>query len=162
MRFTFALLAFTGALATVSAVSTGSGLFKRQFPNCADACLTNADTGACPSGDDTCLCNNAAFVNSVTSCISSSCTGSDLTTADADARQLCEAVGVTLTASAPASTASASTASSASSAAPSSTAPSSSASVSASPSATHSSGAMSHSVNALAGLVAVGAVAFAL
>lgn len=112
MRFTFALLAFTGALATVSAVSTGSGLMKRQFPStfnmlpfvicrsqltalpldCAEPCLADADTGDCNSADDTCLCNDSAFVNSVTSCIASSCTGSDLATADSDASQLCAAV----------------------------------------------------------------------
>ncbi|KAI0922635.1 hypothetical protein AcV5_009556 [Taiwanofungus camphoratus] len=161
MRFAFALVVLFGVFTTASAATLQ--LTKRQFPNCAESCLVNANLGGCNSSDDSCLCNNSAFVDSVTSCIQSSCSGSDLTNAESGARQLCEAVGVTL---------SASSTSGASSAIPSSTAPTTSiaptsASVSSSvssPAASHtqSNGAMSHSVNAFAGLAAVGAIALVL
>ncbi|TFY57793.1 hypothetical protein EVJ58_g6814 [Rhodofomes roseus] len=145
MRCALALTTLLSALATAQA----SYILRRQFPNCAESCLANANFGSCSSSDDTCLCNSSVFVNSVTSCIQSSCTGSDLTTAESDAQQLCLAVGVTL---------------SASSAAASSTSPSSSASSAASSASVTgaANSARSHGVNALAGLAAVGAVAFAL
>ncbi|EPS96363.1 hypothetical protein FOMPIDRAFT_1032411 [Fomitopsis schrenkii] len=142
MRCTFALTALLSALATAQA----SYLLKRQFPSCASSCLVNADFGNCNSTDDTCLCNSSTFVNSVTSCIESSCSGNDLETAEADAQQLCLAVGVTLTNSASAT----------GSSSPSST------SSSATATTTKTSGARANSMNALAGLAAVGAVAFAL
>ncbi|GBE83495.1 hypothetical protein BKA93DRAFT_821791 [Sparassis latifolia] len=168
MRFA-ALLALSGAIASVSAGT----ILRRQFPSCATPCLANANFGSCNESDDTCLCNSSQFVDSVTTCIMSSCNGSDLTTAEQDAQQLCLAVGVTLTATpsgsatgsaTPSATApSSSSAASASSSAHSSSSASSSASSSSSaPSATHSSGALSHGVPALAALAAVGAVAFAL
>ncbi|KAI0725952.1 hypothetical protein C8Q72DRAFT_561698 [Fomitopsis betulina] len=96
MRCTFALTALLSALATVQA----SYLMRRQFPNCASSCLVDADFDGCNSSDDTCLCNSSTFVNSVTSCIESSCSGNDLATAESDAQQLCLAVGVTLATSA--------------------------------------------------------------
>lgn len=52
----------------------------------------DADFDGCNSSDDTCLCNSSTFVNSVTSCIESSCSGNDLATAESDAQQLCLAV----------------------------------------------------------------------
>ncbi|KAH9934186.1 uncharacterized protein B0H18DRAFT_979865 [Fomitopsis serialis] len=144
MRCALALTTLLSALATVQA----SYLLRRQFPSCAESCLADANFDGCNSSDDTCLCKSSAFVNSVTSCIQSSCTGNDLTTAESDAQQLCLAVGVTL-ASSGASATSTSPSSSTSSAASSASATSA------------SSGARTHGVNALAGLAAVGAVAFA-
>ncbi|KAH9947877.1 hypothetical protein B0H21DRAFT_736774 [Amylocystis lapponica] len=157
MRFAIALVALSALSASASSL-----LRRQSLPSCADPCIENADLGSCSASDDTCLCNSSAFVNSVTSCITSSCTGSDLAEAEQAAVALCAAVGVTL--SSPASTSGSST--------PSSTAPSSSSSGSASHSSTSSSSAsspttstnaaMSHGVNALAGLAAVGAIAFGL
>lgn len=65
-----------------------------MFPSvdCASSCLADADFDGCNSTDDTCLCKSSTFVNSVTSCIESSCSGNDLQTAEADAQQLCLAV----------------------------------------------------------------------
>ncbi|EIW79793.1 hypothetical protein CONPUDRAFT_26321, partial [Coniophora puteana RWD-64-598 SS2] len=60
-----------------------------NLPACATNCLASADMGDCQEGDDTCLCNNQAFINSTTSCIQSTCTGQDLQTAEYDAQQLC-------------------------------------------------------------------------
>ncbi|KAH9929087.1 cytochrome P450 [Epithele typhae] len=94
MRF-FAVLAFVAA---ASAVSMRAPLTRRQsFPanvgaDCSTACLTGADFGTCDPLDDGCLCNSSSFVNSVTTCIETACTGSDLENAEAAARQLCLAV----------------------------------------------------------------------
>ncbi|OSX58336.1 hypothetical protein POSPLADRAFT_1041416 [Postia placenta MAD-698-R-SB12] len=152
MRFSLVLIALSGVVASASAMSTRAGIFKRQFPTCADSCLANADFGDCNESDDSCLCRNSAFVNSVTSCIQTSCTGSDIATADEDAQQLCLAVGVTLSASSASATATS----------PSSTSATSATSASASSGAAKTGAAMTHGVSAIAGLVAVGAVAFAL
>ncbi|KIK93680.1 hypothetical protein PAXRUDRAFT_144531 [Paxillus rubicundulus Ve08.2h10] len=93
MRFAVALFALTG----VSSVS--SALVARQsLPNCAAPCLTNANFDGCSPDDDSCLCHDQVFIDSTTSCIQSSCTGSDLAEAEAFAQSLCLAVGVTLTA----------------------------------------------------------------
>ncbi|EGO01268.1 hypothetical protein SERLA73DRAFT_179413 [Serpula lacrymans var. lacrymans S7.3] len=139
MRFTLALLAF-GAFSTASA-----GLVSRQasLPNCAVACLIDANFGSCSSQDDACLCNDSAFVQSSTSCIQSSCTGSDLTNAEAAAQEMCAAVGVTL------ATASATT-----------TSPTTTASSTTSPSPSASSnGATSHGISILAGSAAFAVLA---
>ncbi|KDQ56542.1 hypothetical protein JAAARDRAFT_36030 [Jaapia argillacea MUCL 33604] len=141
MRFTFAIVALTSALAAVSAQS---------IPACATPCLANANLGGCAATDNACLCKNQAFISSTTACIQANCTGSDLTNAEAAAQALCAAVGVTLTP--PASTGSASH-----SAAPSSTAPSS-----ASPRSTAKSGAVTYGINAVVGLAAVALSALAL
>ncbi|OCH90486.1 hypothetical protein OBBRIDRAFT_834981 [Obba rivulosa] len=169
MRFALAVL----ALATLASASIAP-LSKRQFPDCAENCLVDADFGSCSQTDDVCLCNSASFVNSVTSCITSSCSGSDLTTAESEAVGLCAAVGVnvsTVVASSTAAPASTSSGASAASSAPAasstggsssgSSAPSTSASASA-PTASTTNGATAHGMNALAGLVAVGAAAFVL
>ncbi|KZT64997.1 hypothetical protein DAEQUDRAFT_731978 [Daedalea quercina L-15889] len=144
MRCAFAL---TVVVLSAIATAQASYLLKRQFPSCASTCLEDADFDGCDESDDTCLCKSSVFVNSVTSCIESSCTGSDLTTAEEDAQQLCLAVGVTLTASVSGASA---------------TSASSTASSSAASTTQTTSGARSNGVNALAGLAVVGAVAFAL
>ncbi|TFK52837.1 hypothetical protein OE88DRAFT_1307759 [Heliocybe sulcata] len=158
MRCTFALVALSYVFAVASASRVA--LFARQsLPSCATSCLLNANTGSCSQNDDVCLCNSQAFISSTTTCIEQSCQGNDLTNAESAAQQLCAAVGVTL---------------SAASATPSATAPASSGSGSSSASATTSahdssasqtgttSGAMTHSVNMVAGLAAVGLAALAL
>ncbi|KAH7910722.1 hypothetical protein BJ138DRAFT_1152258 [Hygrophoropsis aurantiaca] len=133
MRFTFAFTALSAALSVVSAAT----FTPRQLPNCAAACLAEANYGGCNSDDDTCLCNSQVFIQSSTQCIQQTCTGSDLTTAESDAQQLCLAVGVTLTSSTPAATGS----SAASSPTPS------------------SNGATANKINALAGAAAFVALA---
>ncbi|SJL09212.1 uncharacterized protein ARMOST_12588 [Armillaria ostoyae] len=62
---------------------------------CALPCITNVDYGSCSPSDNACLCKSATYVNTTTTCIESSCTGSDLTTAIATAQALCAEVGVT-------------------------------------------------------------------
>ncbi|KAH7883104.1 hypothetical protein F5I97DRAFT_1930688 [Phlebopus sp. FC_14] len=139
MRFT---AAFFGLSVIVSSVS--AALVARQsLPNCAAPCLANANYGGCAQDDDTCLCHNQSFVNSTTSCIESSCSGSDLAEAESFAQQLCLAVGVTLTASTPAPTATSS----------------STGSPSPSPS---TGGALSNGINTLAGAAAALALAAVL
>ncbi|KAI6020106.1 hypothetical protein PISMIDRAFT_678658 [Pisolithus microcarpus 441] len=108
MRVAVVLVALSAALSSVSA-----GFVSRQtLPACAQTCITSANLGGCSATDDSCLCRNQSFVNAVTSCIESSCTGSDLQQAEEFAQSLCLAVGVTLTIS----TSTATSASSASSA----------------------------------------------
>ncbi|KAJ8596835.1 hypothetical protein M405DRAFT_928505 [Rhizopogon salebrosus TDB-379] len=99
MRFPVAVLVLSAAVSSVFAALVA----RQSLPNCAVPCITNADYGNCSSTDDTCLCHSQAFINSTTTCIQASCTGSDLTNAEAASQALCAAVGVTLT-TAPAST----------------------------------------------------------
>lgn len=60
--------------------------------DCALPCITNVDYGSCSPSDNACLCKSATYVNTTTTCIESSCTGSDLTTAIATAQALCAEV----------------------------------------------------------------------
>ncbi|KAJ3764495.1 hypothetical protein EV361DRAFT_826413 [Lentinula raphanica] len=135
------------------ATSAWASLIARQtFPTCSQSCLANADLGSCNADDDTCLCNTPAFISSTATCIADSCTGNDLTEANAAAQDLCLAVGVTLTASSiPIST---------------STSPASSGSASASTTAeaasetsSSSNGASSNGMNTIAYLAAFGLIA---
>ncbi|KAH7926880.1 hypothetical protein BV22DRAFT_1111399 [Leucogyrophana mollusca] len=142
MRFTFALVALSAAVSTASAAVVA----RQGLPNCAVPCLTDANFGGCAPDDDTCLCNNQTFIQSSTSCIQSSCTGSDLTNAESAAQQLCLAVGVTLS-STPAATGS--------------TSPSAASSAAAAPSPS-GNGAASKRINALAGAAAFVALAATL
>ncbi|KAI0074342.1 hypothetical protein K474DRAFT_1665531 [Panus rudis PR-1116 ss-1] len=165
MRAVSFIVALSGFVATASAAT----LFARQYPDCANPCIANADIGSCSADDLGCLCKNPDFISSTTSCILSSCSADDATKAEATARSFCETVGVTLTSTPAATSTSASQSSassgssSATSAAPSGSATSPSSASSASPSATGSpNGAMTHGVNALAGLAAVGLAALAL
>ncbi|RPD61594.1 hypothetical protein L226DRAFT_612382 [Lentinus tigrinus ALCF2SS1-7] len=160
MRF-FAVLA-------LAAVASAASLNRRQLPSCANSCLANADFGSCDPLDDSCLCNNQGFVSSVTTCIESSCQGSDLQAAESAAQQLCLAVGVTLTATPSASATSSGSGSATSGASAGSTSATSTATSPASSStqtqsgSSGSNGAATHGVNALAALAAVGAAAFVL
>ncbi|OSD00537.1 hypothetical protein PYCCODRAFT_1453309 [Trametes coccinea BRFM310] len=156
MRF-FAVLALAAALSTASAAQ----IDRRQagYPSCALPCLASADFGSCDPTDDNCLCHSSGFINSVTSCVVSACSGSDLQQAESAAQQACASVGVTLTATP--------SGSQTSSAAPSGTSPASSgsasSSTSAAPAATSSTNAASsRSANALAALAVVGAAALVL
>ncbi|KAK0186516.1 hypothetical protein F5146DRAFT_133983 [Armillaria mellea] len=89
-------LSFT-VLSALFVTAWGSMLLDRQtsLPDCALPCITNVDYGSCSPSDNACLCKSATYVNTTTTCIESSCTGSDLTTAIATAQALCAEVGVT-------------------------------------------------------------------
>jgi len=99
MRLTLTFVALVGAFSTATAFLTA----RQSVPSCADSCMEHADFGSCSSGDNHCLCNNQAFVANVTACVEASCTGADLTNAEAFSQAVCKAVGVTLTSSATAS-----------------------------------------------------------
>ncbi|KZT26073.1 hypothetical protein NEOLEDRAFT_267649 [Neolentinus lepideus HHB14362 ss-1] len=159
MRCTLAFVTLSYVFAVVSA--SRIAIYARQsLPSCATSCLMNADTGTCGE-NDTCLCRSQAFINSTTTCIQQSCTGSDLTNAEAAAQELCAAVGVTL--SATSATASATAPASSASGSPGGSATTSASASSASASQTGTtSGAMTHGANMVAGLAAVGLAALAL
>ncbi|KAG8709754.1 hypothetical protein FRC09_000490 [Ceratobasidium sp. 395] len=99
MRVSFAILAFAAA------VSASSG-FRRQaaMPACAMQCIMSADTGSCDQTDNTCLCKSDPFVQSMYKCMSSTCEPADLDSAVTASRALCQAAGVSLTQTVPAST----------------------------------------------------------
>ncbi|KAJ3934325.1 MAG: hypothetical protein NXY57DRAFT_700613 [Lentinula lateritia] len=143
---------FFVAVSLLSAItSTCASLLPRQtFPTCSQSCLANADLGSCSADDDTCLCNTPAFISSTATCIASSCTGDDLTEANAAAQDLC--LGVTLTDSSIAISTSTTPASSGSASATTTSAVSSQTSSS-------SNGALSNGVNTFASLTAIGLVA---
>ncbi|KIO22164.1 hypothetical protein M407DRAFT_79491, partial [Tulasnella calospora MUT 4182] len=64
---------------------------------CAQTCLQNAPLGACQDGDDACLCKDPTYTQSIASCVGSSCTGQDLTTATTVGQASCRAaVGTSL------------------------------------------------------------------
>ncbi|KAJ6625093.1 hypothetical protein B0H10DRAFT_654839 [Mycena sp. CBHHK59/15] len=163
MRFSAALAVFT--LIAGSASASYTPLHRRQFPTCANDCLAHPNLGNCKAGDDTCLCNDNVFVTSTFQCIEAACQGQDLANAIAGAAALC-AAHVTLVSAAGAEFSA--TASLANSAAPSSAASVTAATSAASASAASASqsttpnSARSSSANALLGLAALGAVAFAL
>ncbi|KAH9854536.1 hypothetical protein C2E23DRAFT_858262 [Lenzites betulinus] len=144
------------AILALAAAVSAANLSRRQaaYPACSLPCLASADFGSCDPSDDNCLCHSAAFINSTTTCITSSCSGDDLKTAEAAAQSACLSVGVTLS-----STPSASQTAPASSAA---TSASASASSPASSASTTPNSAASRGANALVALAAVGAAAFVL
>ncbi|KAK7683577.1 hypothetical protein QCA50_013415 [Cerrena zonata] len=165
-------------LSAFVAASSAASLFPRQYPDCANPCIMNAQTGSCQSDDLNCLCNSSDFISSTTSCIISSCSADDAQKAEAVARQFCATVGVTLT-STPAGATSSASASASSAPASASQTPSASASSTApsasstAPSGTASdapqttgsgnnNGAASYGLNTLLALAAVGAVALNL
>ncbi|KAJ3982947.1 hypothetical protein F5890DRAFT_1526422 [Lentinula detonsa] len=134
--------------------STCASLISRQtFPSCSQACLANADLGSCSADDDTCLCNTPAFISSTASCIADSCTGNDLTEANAAAQDLCLAVGITLTASSIPISTSTTPASSGSASSTASTTTGSAAETSSS-----SNGALSNGMNTFASLAVFGLI----
>ncbi|KAG1744817.1 hypothetical protein EDB19DRAFT_1874378 [Suillus lakei] len=143
MRFAVVVLALSVAFSSAYAAL----MARQSLPNCAVPCLTNADFGNCSETDDNCLCHSQAFINSTTTCIQSSCSGSDLTNAEAASQQLCAAVGVTLTVTSATSTA---TTSSNGTATATTATPSS------------SNAASSHSINMLTGAAAFAILAASL
>ncbi|KAJ3490626.1 hypothetical protein NLI96_g1299 [Meripilus lineatus] len=92
MRFSTVLIALAGIVASTSA----SRLFARQYPDCANPCIANADIGTCDPSDLGCLCKNEQFIASTTQCIISSCNPEDTIKAEDVAKSFCESVGVTL------------------------------------------------------------------
>ncbi|KAG7440479.1 uncharacterized protein BT62DRAFT_938012 [Guyanagaster necrorhizus] len=72
----------------------GSMLLGRQtsLPACATSCITNVSYDNCSSSDNACLCKSETYVNTTLTCIESSCSGSDLTTAIETAEALCAEV----------------------------------------------------------------------
>ncbi|KAF5372590.1 hypothetical protein D9758_005163 [Tetrapyrgos nigripes] len=165
MQFTstsiFTLFALAAALFSGASAST---LRARQIPNCASVCIANADYDGCAPTDNVCLCHSQKFVSSTAECIAGACTGDDLEQANADSRQLCAAVGVTLTSSVPAPTATSPSSGSDSTSGTDSTSTDASSPTSAPDSSSSSTdnsnnGALSQGVNALAGVVAIGLAA---
>jgi len=77
--------------------ASASIVARQTAPSCAVPCLNDANFGSCSKQDYTCLCNSQPFVTSVTNCVESSCSGSDLANAETAAEAICSAVGVTLT-----------------------------------------------------------------
>jgi cell division septation protein DedD len=153
-------------VASVFASSSAVLLLPRQaLPNCAATCLASADYGSCQPTDNACLCKNSAFIQSSTACIEKSCSGSDLTTAEADAQALCAQVGVTLTPP-PASGSATAPASSGTGAASgngtTSAATGATTSSAAAPSATSKSAAGTNNANAVVGAFALGLAALAI
>ncbi|KAG2124658.1 hypothetical protein DEU56DRAFT_892969 [Suillus clintonianus] len=141
MRFAVVVLTLSVAFSSAFAALVA----RQSLPNCAATCLENADYGNCSSTDDTCLCHSQAFINSTTTCIQASCTGSDLTNAEAASQSLCAAVGVTLTVTSATATATSNGTATATTAKASST-----------------NAASSHSVNMLTGAAAFAILAASL
>ncbi|KAG0699426.1 hypothetical protein DFH29DRAFT_936956 [Suillus ampliporus] len=143
MRFSVVVLTLSAAFSTAFAAM----IARQSIPNCAVPCMINADFGNCASTDDSCLCHSQAFINSTTTCIQSSCTGSDLTNAEAASQQLCAAVGVTLTSASATATAT-------SSSKDTSTATSSAKATSTATTSPSSNAASSNSINVFTGAAA--------
>ncbi|KAG9035013.1 hypothetical protein FS837_002069, partial [Tulasnella sp. UAMH 9824] len=69
-------------------------------PACAAACGNDISSTGCADSDAACLCQNTAFIESVDSCLKSSCTGQDLTTAETVGAAACRAFGVDISSAA--------------------------------------------------------------
>ncbi|KAK8093579.1 hypothetical protein PG997_000264 [Apiospora hydei] len=80
MRLSFRLALFVGlgcvaALAQQVTDSSGAAELLNELPPCAQGCLLTAvSQSPCAPGNQTCLCTNAPLQNSVTACVSASCT----------------------------------------------------------------------------------------
>ena len=48
--------------------------------------------GDCSSTDNTCLCKNQYFIDSVTSCLQKTCSSDEVETANAGAQEICKSV----------------------------------------------------------------------
>ncbi|KAH9974345.1 hypothetical protein BGW80DRAFT_1170516, partial [Lactifluus volemus] len=119
---------------------------------CAQACIAQANLGACEATQATCLCNDQNFITSTTTCFEQTCDKADFQTAEAVALQICSAAGVTFTTTAAfTGTVTGSAAASATSASPSPKSTGSS-----------SSWATSTAVNIGGGAVALGLVVLAI
>ncbi|TEB32838.1 hypothetical protein FA13DRAFT_1813187 [Coprinellus micaceus] len=93
---------FSAVVALFSAGLASAALLPRQteLPACAQTCIAGSLTETtCDLTDNSCLCADQVFVGSVTRCITSTCTGDDLTGAVAGAQAMCADSGVTLTSS---------------------------------------------------------------
>ncbi|SLM39269.1 Extracellular membrane protein, CFEM domain, fungi [Lasallia pustulata] len=68
------------------------------LPSCAQTCLSNASTdlGSCSSVDIKCLCGNIDYINTLSCCLSQSCSTSDQQKALAFDTELCNSVNVTI------------------------------------------------------------------
>ncbi|KAL1714344.1 hypothetical protein EV715DRAFT_257538 [Schizophyllum commune] len=149
--FLFALPLLVAARSHVKDIT-----IRQNLPDCYFTCAAAGDMGDCSSTDNTCLCKNQSFIDSVTSCLQKTCSSDEVETANAGAQEICKSVGVTLTSSAPSSTSD--------SASPSSTSTSDSnnSSTSDDDSDSDNNGAVKTGTGALAGLVGVAVVALAL
>ena len=58
-------------------------------------CIVDAPLDGCASTDFTCLCESSVFIDSVQTCVESTCTGDDLTNAETFITDACDAAGVT-------------------------------------------------------------------
>ncbi|CAE7148314.1 unnamed protein product [Rhizoctonia solani] len=97
MRVSIVLAALA---AVASASSLTNALSKRQYPECAMTCAQSADYDGCSITDNTCMCKSQKFVNSMSSCLDTTCKGDDLTKSKEISNALCVAAGVPLTSTA--------------------------------------------------------------
>ncbi|KIM20162.1 hypothetical protein M408DRAFT_332522 [Serendipita vermifera MAFF 305830] len=72
---------------------------KRQFATCGQNCILpgpplNVHFGTCSSSDFNCLCTSQSFVQAAINCFSSRCSGSDLSTINAQFELRCLQAGV--------------------------------------------------------------------
>ena len=58
---------------------------------CLTSCISDANTDTCDPADTACLCNNQTFVNSITSCVQSTCDADSVQAAAQSASALCQA-----------------------------------------------------------------------
>ncbi|KAL1679355.1 hypothetical protein EV122DRAFT_263867 [Schizophyllum commune] len=81
----------------IAAVALAHGAFaaldRRQdtIPACLTSCISDANTDTCDPADTACLCNNQTFVNSITSCVQSTCDADSVQAAAQSASALCQA-----------------------------------------------------------------------
>ncbi|KAG9045798.1 hypothetical protein FS837_005627 [Tulasnella sp. UAMH 9824] len=75
--------------------------FTNPLPACAATCDTNTTSATCPAPADpnatpdvACYCKDTTYIQTIDSCFKSSCTGQDLTNAEAVGSALCRAYGV--------------------------------------------------------------------
>jgi CFEM-containing surface protein len=66
-------------------------ILSQNVPTCALTCISNANLGDCAQTDNACLCKNQQFIASTTTCIESTCTGSDLQEAIEFVQAICAA-----------------------------------------------------------------------
>ncbi|KAH9934191.1 uncharacterized protein B0H18DRAFT_979880 [Fomitopsis serialis] len=98
MRAALALAATTAAfLSSFTPVKAGCEILRAQIAGCPQGCWEVADYGSCtPASNSTCLCNEPVFVESVSLCIKSTCTPSEIAQYAVLADQLCATANVTL------------------------------------------------------------------
>ncbi|KZT63315.1 hypothetical protein DAEQUDRAFT_733974 [Daedalea quercina L-15889] len=68
-----------------------------QISGCPRACWDVADYGSCPSTPDSaCLCNEPAFVESIATCVETTCTTEEIEDYQQIADQICATANVVL------------------------------------------------------------------